>query len=237
MTRPSQRCPVFEFKPRISYRDDLLLPASSYGIRVPAGLSAGSVPAPTYVSPEQMLALRKSQPQHQAGGGIAITHGLTTADFALCFSNFQAQWRQVSANAAVPFWQFQGGDVYFEVTIGVSVLEGNRPDPNDAESRQIFAILMEHELLHVLDEIDIVSQWMPSRGYQDQMVRRYLGDAQTVDDSMFRHWFRGTRFQDWLRDGLWTPEHNRRKDIRDSAAAYAPFRQRIEALRIQQVNR
>jgi hypothetical protein len=36
----------------------------------------------------------------------------------------------------VPFWQFYGGDVYLDLTITVSILDGDRPQPNDDLSRR-----------------------------------------------------------------------------------------------------
>lgn len=96
---------------------------------------------------------------------------------------------------------------------------------------------MEHELLHVLDEVDIVSRWMPPEAYKDDMVLKYLTNAEAVDNAMYQSWFRGAGFTNWLKDGLWSPEHNRRKDIRDSAQQYAKLQSRIEDLRVAITNR
>ena len=237
MVLPSTRgCPIYEFKPRVSFGNDLLLPAGYYGIRVPAGLSQSSVPAPNFVNPATMVSLLQS-PGHGHGRGLGVTHGLTTTEFAVCFSNFARQWRQVNTSASVPSWQFQGGDVFFEVTITVYVLEGDSPQPNDDLSRQLFAIIMEHELLHVLDEIDIVNRWMAPQTYQDNMVLRYLSNAGPVDNAMFQSWFRGRGFSNWLKDGLWTPEHNRRGGVRDAPNQYATLQRKIDDIRIQMTNR
>jgi hypothetical protein len=169
------------------------------------------------------------------GGGLGVVHGLTTADFSVRFSNILQQWKQVRTGS-VPFWQFQGGDVYFDVTITVYVLEGDRPRLNDPISDRIFAIIVEHELLHVLDEIDIVSKWMPSRAYQDDKVKKYLTNAEPVDDSMFRNWFQGPGLGNWLKDGLWALEHNQRAGVRDAPAQYGILQRQIDKLRIQATN-
>jgi len=152
------------------------------------------------------------------------------------FPNLAQQWREVRTSAAVPSWQFQGGDVFFDATITVYVLDGDRPQPNDDLGRQLFAIIMEHELLHVLDEIDIVSRWMAPEAYRDDKVLRYLSNAQLVDNAMFQSWFRGSGFSNWLRDGLWVPEHNRRGSIRDAAHQYGVLQRQIDAIRIQITN-
>jgi hypothetical protein len=111
---------------------------------------------------------------------------------------------------SVPFWQFYGGDVYLDLTITVSILDGDRPQPNDDLSRRLFAIIMEHELLHVLDEIDIVSKWMPMNLYRDNMVLKYLSNTEPVDNAMFQSWFKGNGFSDWLKGGFWAPDQNAR---------------------------
>jgi hypothetical protein len=229
-------CPVYQFKPRISFGNDLLLPAALYGIRLPAGLSATSVPAPNFVDPTTMISLLRS-PGRGHGRGLGVTHGLTTAEFAVSFSNLAQQWRQVRTSSALPTWQFQGGDVFFDVTITVYVLEGDRPQPNDDLSRRLFAVIMEHELLHVLDDIDIVSRWIAAEAYKDNKVLKYLSNAEAVDNAMFQSWFRGTGFSNWLKDGLWTPEHNRRGSIRDAAHQYAALQRQIDDIRIQMTNR
>lgn len=229
-------CPVYQFKPRISFGNDLLLPAVLYGIRVPSGLSSTSVPAPNFVHPATMVSLLQS-PGRGHGRGLGVTHGLTTTEFAVTFPHPARQWREVHTSAAVPSWQFQGGDVFFDTTITVYVLEGDRPQPNDDLSRQLFAVIMEHELLHVLDEIDIVTRWMAPQAYRDDKVLRYLSNAQPVDNAMFQSWFRGSGFSNWLKDGLWAPEHNRRGAVRDAAHQYAAVQQQIDNIRIEMTNR
>lgn len=229
-------CPVYQFKPRISFGNDLLLPAGMYNIRVPSGFSSASVPAPNFIDPTTMISLLQSADRDH-GRGLGVTHGLTTTEFSVTFPNLAQQWRQVRTGAAFPFWQFQGGDVFFDTKITIYVLEGDRPQVNDDLSRQLFAIIMEHELLHVLDEIDIVSRWMAPEAYKDDKVLRYLSNAEPVDNAMFQSWFRGSGFSNWLRDGLWVPEHNRRGSGRDSAHQYNALQRQIDDIRIQMTNR
>jgi hypothetical protein len=235
MILPPHGCPVYNFKPRISFGNDLLLPASLYGIRIPAGLSPSGIPAPDFVSPAAMVSKLTALQSHNQTG-LRVTHGLTTAEFGVSFPNVTQQWRPVPGRSA-PFWQFYGGDVYLDLTITVYVLEGDRPQPNDDLSRRLFAIIMEHELLHVLDEIEIVSKWMPTNLYRDNMVLKYLSNAEPVDNAMFQSWFKGNGFSDWLKSGFWAPEHARRGDLRDSSAQYTALQRQIDDLRIKMVNR
>jgi hypothetical protein len=230
-------CPVYAFKPFISFGNDLLLPAALYGIKVPPGLSPSSVPAPDFISPSAMVSLLRQAPGGGHGRGLGVTHGLTTADFAIRFPNFAQQWRQVRTAATVPFWQFQGGDVYLDVTITVYVLEGDRPQVDDDLTLELFAIIMGHELLHVLDEIDIVKNWMAPQAYRDDKVLKYLSNAEPVDNAMFQSWFRGDGFSNWLKDGLWAPEHNRRGGLRDAPQQYAALQRQIDDVRIRMTNR
>ena len=236
MTLPVHACPIYNFKPRIRFGNDLLLPASLYGIRIPHGLSPSDVPAPNFVSPAVMVSMLHA-PQSHHRTGLGVTHGLTTADFAVSFPNIAQQWRQIRNGRSALFWQFYGGDVYLDVTITIYVLEGDRPQPNDDLSRRLFAIIMEHELLHVLDEIDIVSRWMPTNVYRDDMVLKYLSNAEPVDNAMFHSWFKGNGFSNWLRGGFWAPEHARRGGVRDSPAQYALLQRQIDDLRIEMINR
>lgn len=229
------RCPVFAFRPRILHRNPSRLDAERLRIEVPEGLSSEHVREPTFVSPERMQALLRTR--GGGGSGLGVVHGLTRAEFSLRFSDFDRQWRQNRRDASFPSWTFQGGDIFLEVTLEVFVLEGDRPGSGDPAGRQIFGVIMEHELEHVADEIDIVSRWMPPRAYRDRMVRRYLADGRPVDDRMFRGWFRTGRFERWLKNGHWAPEHNRRQRRRDSPEAYRALQERIDRLRIRQTNR
>ena len=225
-------CPVYDFKPRISFGKGVM-PAAMYGLKIPPGLPTTSVPAPEFISPERMVALLKSAAGGH-GNGLGVVHGLTVTEFVVTFPN-STQWRQVGTT--FPKWQFQGGDVVFDATINVYVLEGDRPQPNDDLSRQLFAIIMEHELLHVLDEIDIVSRWMAPEAAKDDKVLKYLSNAEPVDAGMFQSWFKGSGFSNWLKDGIWAPEHNRRGTIRDAASQYAALQRQIDDIRIKMTNR
>lgn len=236
MTRPIQRCPEYQFKPRIVFGNDLCLPTSLYGVEIPNGLTMAQVRAPTYVSPTQMLEKLRSRSSGRTNGGLGVVHGLTTAEFSIAFPNMTRQWPQVSAQGRGPMRQFQGGDVYLQITLDVFILEGDRPAPNDDISQQIFAIIMEHELEHVADEIDLVRRWMPARIRRDERVRRYLTDAQALSEQGYQHWIAGTGLTNWVKNGIWAPEHNRRSAHRDSPANYGALQSRIDQLRIRASN-
>ncbi len=233
MAIEQQYCPVYNFVPSVLHQNSLLFPASLYQVSVPPSLSSYDIRPPTFVSPEQMLNL--SRPQ-EGSTSLSIVHGLTTVDFTVRFSNLARQWQPVSRQGRT-LRQFRGGDIYLEITLNVYILEGDRPLPDDAYTQQIFSIIMSHELEHVADEIDIVSRWMPGRAYQDSLVRCYLSEAQAMEERAFRHWFTQSHFSDWLKNGLWADEHNRRASTRDSPGNYRQLQQQIDGIRRVQVNR
>ena len=233
MPPPRQFCPVYSFKPRIHYQNPTLLPAQLYDIQVPAGV--GSVPAPIYVTPERMMEMGRQA----AGGpnsGLGHTGGRVVPEFSVVFSDLERQWQRVGGSGALAQWQFQGGDVFFDVRLTLYVATTYRPRPNDSCGDRIFAVIMGHELEHIADEIDIVRTWLPPRAYQDSRVSRYLGQAQPLDDRSSRHWFHGPAFTNWIKNGLWAREHNRRAASRDSPVEYGRLQQQIDALRIRQTN-
>jgi hypothetical protein len=207
--------PDVQFKANIRWRNELLWPASLFGARVPQGLPETCVRAPLYVTAAEMQRLSPSRT-------IRVVAGLTTADFSVRFDDMQRQWPTVSG--ASPRRQFQGGIVYWDLLMAVYVVEGFR------DFEQIQTTIMEHELLHVADEIGIVKDYMAAQARQDDYVRRYLLEGQPVDESMFRTWFLGTGFQDWIKNGIWVPEHNRRAESRDSGPEWQRYRGRIDSL-------
>lgn len=229
------RCPAFRFRDRVRHRNPSSLDVEGLGLDLPDGLSPEHARRPTFVPPERMLRLLRNR--RGGTGRLGVVHGLTRADFSLRFSDFDRQWRRTRSGGGPASWVFQGGDVYLEVTLEVFVLEGDRPSSGDRAGRRIFKIIMEHELEHVADEIELVRHWMPPRAYRDRMVRRYLADGQPVQERMFRNWFRTDQFERWLRNGLWAPEHNRRQARRDSPERYRELQERIDEQRRRQVNR
>ena len=208
--------PDVEFRANVTWRNDLLWPASLYGARVPAGLPETSVRAPLYISAAEMQRLSPSRT-------IRVVAGLTVADFSVRFADMQQQWRTVAGSGG-PRWQFQGGIVYWDLAMSLYVAEGFR------NYERVLVTIMEHELLHVLDERGIVTDYMAGQARQDEYVRRYLVEGAPVDDGMFRNWFRGDGFQTWIKNGIWAPEHNRRGEQRDSGPDWQRYRERIDSL-------
>ncbi|MNL47797.1 hypothetical protein D3C87_1706030 [compost metagenome] len=98
-------------------------------------------------------------------------------------------------------------------------------------------MIWEHELLHVLDDIEIIRDWLPGEVREDEWTRKYLTEAQEMPDTTFDHYIRKGNLTAWFRDGPWLGERNRRAGIRDSAANYAHLSDEINGIRAEMTNR
>jgi hypothetical protein len=93
----------------------------------------------------------------------------------------------------------------------------------------ILDVIIEHELLHVRDELEVLATDLPAALRQDSIVKRYLIERREVDNSMFAHWFKTTRFEDYVR-ASWAEQHNARTRQRDSGLAYVHYINRVSSL-------
>jgi hypothetical protein len=240
------------FCPRIHWPNNpLLLPASLFGISVPSGINGIHVRSPNYVDvPRMQQALRSGV--RSPGRGLGIVNGLVTADIRVCFADITRQWRRLpaaggqSATHGPCQFQFSGGEVFLDLTFGIYILNTCKPVARDPISVQIFALVYEHELLHVLDEINVLKNWLPSRVTSESMVSRYLVNANPftygtprqriaqVEENFRNH------IQSRLQGGIsamWAREHNRRTGRRDAPSEYRIVQQQIDTLRARQANR
>src|SRR5262249_58735675 len=96
------------------------------------------------------------------------------------FPNPASQWRKSPIPGPTdtgrgPYqFQFTGGDVFLDLDLGIYIATTGEPDPIDDLSVQIFATLYSHELLHVLDETDILNNWLIPQVNSDSTVVRSL---------------------------------------------------------------
>jgi len=201
----------FQFVPRVTFETAKRLAFADYGITLPPGLAAAEVPEPAFVSKQKIESLLHS--------GSKIVAGLVTAKFSLAFSSLVSQWKQIPQKTGPCKWQFQGGDVFLQSLIGVYLLEERKPQASDSRSKSIFRLIMDHELEHVADDIDIIKKWLPAFALKDDMVERYLGQGQLMDDGMFQQFIKGPKLQAWL-EAPWQEERNKRKSKRDSPQEY-----------------
>jgi len=210
--------PAVQFRTRVVWRNTQIWPASSRRFRVPRAIGANDVRVPIYVSANQMQRLAPSRT-------IAVVAGLTEADVAWRFDDIRRQWQQLPpAPGTAPRWQFQGGVVHLELSLALYVAEGFRRFP------QILSTIMEHELLHVVDELQVLSQELVAAAQRNPTVRRYLTEGTPMLDRQYQSWVPGDRFTVVLREEIWAPLHNRRARARDSGPGWEAYRRRIDEL-------
>ena len=200
---------MLRFVPSVRYDNQLLVPVSYYpGLSVPAGV-------PVY----EPIAVSFGRMSQLAPDKIPAPAGLTVP--STISVKLLGRWKQTGAAPAQ--WQFQGGDLQLQVTIAVYIIDKFRP------VEKLFELILSHELLHVKDDIDIVSQYLPRELPRDEYVKKYLVDQKAVDDAMYRNWFLADRFEKYVRD-IWVTERNRRGAARDSGAVFEQHKQAIVKL-------
>ena len=148
----------------------------------------------------------------QTAGGIA---GLTVGDFSLAFEDFASQWRCVP-QGAIKTWVFQGGTLFLKSVVKIYV------DDRFRDRTDLLDLIMEHEFMHVADEIEVLRTDVPARLRDDSIVRQYLIQKMPVDNGMFENWFKTSKFEEYV-EPVWAEEHNRRGRRRDSGMEYASY--------------
>ncbi|MGH9366570.1 MAG: hypothetical protein ACRD3M_02710 [Thermoanaerobaculia bacterium] len=185
------------------------MPISYYPqLRVPPGVPVWE--------PKPIPFGRMSQLAHDklpAPAGLTVPSSLSV--------KLQGSWKQTGASPAR--WQFQGGDLLLESRLAVYIIDEFRP------VKKLFELIMSHELLHVQDAIDILTRYMPEEVPRDEYVKKYLLEAQPVDDAMYRNWLQGQRFEQYVRD-IWGLEWNRRGEARDSGPVYERYKLEVAKL-------
>jgi hypothetical protein len=243
------------FRTNIRWPDnDLLLPADWYGVQVPPGLAGSYVRVPEYIDVVEMQKrLKSSAAATNSSGNLSMVEGLVDTDLTVRYADVAAQWRRLPdpdgrpATRGPARFQFTGGDVILDLRIGIFLLNYIDPNLDDDLSVKIFAAIYGHELLHVLDETDVVTNWLPPKALAEPFIDKTLGKqepfvygtpSQTIDQ--VEREFRTrivTMTQDYIRNGLWAPEVNRREAIRDAPTEYKKVQDVVDRLRAAQINR
>jgi hypothetical protein len=245
------------FKSRISWpKNAQLLPAKHFGVSVPPGVDASNVRYPNFVDVAEMQRLEPDRVESasQKGGSapekLSIVEGLVTGKPTIVFADAAKQWRKspLSTSAAQDHgpWKFEftGGDVFLDLELGFYLLNSLRYDPKDHLSVQIFALVCEHELLHVLDDIDIAKRWLPPHLRSDQMVARFLDQGEPFVYGRPSDTDVEGKFAEFITKiitdriyNVWVTEQNRREELRDAPDKYKIVQDKVDALRAKQINR
>lgn len=124
---------------------------------------------------------RFGYPSSATLGGFAA--GYTDTDLTIDFADFANQWR-----CDAGFWTFRGGDIALTLSLGVHADERTQP----AGKRRCLAMILEHEWIHVQDEIDIVTNWLPGEALADAFVRANVSAQARIPANDFDDRIRGT---------------------------------------------
>jgi hypothetical protein len=181
-----------------------------------------------------------------------MTEGLVKPTLTISFPNPSAQWRRSSppgikdSTHGPCLFQFTGGEMLLDVTLEIYLLNTAQVDPKDDLSVQIFARLYEHELLHVVDTLDIVNNWLTPRLNTEPTIARYLVQAQpyTYGTAAMLSAQLERDFLPFITNtiqvaafNLWATESNRREALRDAPAQYKIVQDKVGDLRARQINR
>jgi hypothetical protein len=239
------------FRRRISWpENDLLFSAGLHNVKVPPGLGSMDVRVPNIVDINKMNQL--SGGGNSSSAGIPGTYGFVRPNLTAIFPNPAAQWRRSPALGAKNpdfgpcQFQFTGGEVILDLTLEIYVVSGAEIVPNNHLSEQIFALVYEHELLHVVDALDIVNNWLPPRLNMEPDVVRYLVQGQpcvygtsSMRSSQLEKEFRTSTTNPLQATifALWEAESDRRASLRDTPAQYKIISDEVNALRCGATNR
>lgn len=234
------------FCPEIQWTNNpLLLPASLFNIKVPNALSASHVRAPKFVDVAGMQRARQSTSVRNQPGPMIGVGGLVTNDFNLRLTGFKRLWRRLPSTHGPCKFQFSGGNLHLDLTLSVYILNTFKPIPGNVITDKLFSAIYGHELLHVLDNIDILTNWLLPKLKSQPTVSSYLIQSKTVNFGRSRdpiaqvennfHSYIYKKLQTEIRN-LFLTENNRRGARRDSPREYQHVQKEIDALRIQQIN-
>ena len=212
--------PIPSFVPRITLADNETLSAATYHIPLPDGLSQENVRQPSFVSATALDDLRRRRSSATDQASLSTIHGYTDYQFQMTPEDFQ--WQTLPG----PNYLFQSGTYRLELRLGVFVYNAWQPRPGSPRSlRRIFTEIMAHELIHVRDEIDVVTNYLPERLRTHPLINRYftrpINEAQRTFIMSSEH---GFVFQT---RNTYLLERSRRASAAHRSSAYAAGQRRL----------
>lgn len=207
------------FHPRIQYQNSQLIPPAM-GVRAPQGLPAGAMLMPLFVSEEELMRRRTSQ-SGVGDGTLGTLGGLVEANFNLSFAGMR--WEALS-NGQVRFLE---GSVYLELSLTIFVSQRYQPNGTGVALRQLFAEIMNHELEHMVDEINVVTDYLPHR-LADHYATHNCFDSPLTTLSRDYHFLRGG--YERLIHNCWLIERSQRALGRHQSPHHRARLRRMETL-------
>ncbi len=215
------------FVGRVIFENELLTPSSLYGIQLPPGLSV--MPFPRFMNATSLA--RTCTGGGIQGGGLGVANACLKAELAISFQNISRQWRIADGRRI-----FVQGPIFLNLRLCLNMSSRYDPSSTPPYGREFFRVVMEHEALHVLDETDIILNWLPNNVLGNvRYAREHLINRSPVNEGMFQHWYRGNGLEREIRS-FWAREKNRRHRLRDNPQAYEPYQHRLEEIEVRMVN-
>jgi hypothetical protein len=216
------------FQPSISYGDDALSLGLYPKIKAPSS-KVTSAPRPRFVSTAEMKGLLRAKPK----ASLSHVWGLTVGTFSLAFPDLAKQWSKNDAGR----WQFQGGDVEL-VVVNKIYIDKDLVGSDARLNSDLIGLIMTHELLHVQDNVDVLSKDGPTELTNDRIIRSLLidagkGEPGIVEEREYKHWvLDSTKDPDGNACTFLTSRMiNAKTADRDSGPAYADYGNNISFLR------
>jgi len=213
--------PAPNFVPRIIITDNDALSAATFHIPLPTGLSQDAVRRPSFVSASALDDLRRRRSSAPDQAGLSTIHGYTDYHLELSRENFQ--WQTLSG----PRYLFQSGMFLLTLRLGVFVYSAWEPRPASPRSlRRIFAEIMAHELVHLRDEIDVVTNYLPARLQDHPLTSRYF--TQPINEIERNHILSTEHGFEFQTRNIYLIERSRRAEAAHRTPAYAAGLRRLE---------
>jgi len=195
------------FSGQVNWVNQLLLPRALYPtINVPSNMTVYDAIPKTMAEMITISIDRRNRYAYQTESNydrMSFPAGYTRSDLAVRFENFAQQWQCQDGN-----WTFCGGRIRLELTLAVYA------DNRAAHKPRCWALILEHELLHAHDEIDIATHFLPQTLSVSPIIRGFLG--QPIRDAEFNDTIRGigsgagSLFERRIQRSIWIPESSRR---------------------------
>ncbi len=199
---------------RVQFKNQLLFPRGLYPpIQVPVGITVYDAMSASMADMINLGTQRRRRYQyHEDMQDILYRFpaGYTYSDLAVRFIDFDRQWQRDGS-----FWRYRGGRICLDVTIAVYA------DERAANKPRCWAMILEHELLHAADEVNIAKDFLPRAAARAPFVRSEF--QVPIPDREFQARIRGdgsgegSEFEQRIQRSLWIPESSKRaKQVHDN---------------------
>ena len=211
--------PLPVFLPRITYGNQAALPAG-LGVVAPAGLPSQAMLLPNYVSAAELVR-RRSSIQDFSSGQFSLTRALVEPVYTISFANMR--WEPVSDSRV----RFLEGEVHLQLNLTIYMDMNYQHNSQNRFVLRMFAEIMSHELEHMLDEIDLITNYMPEYLARHHVTAQCFGRELTT---LRRDYFIQSGGYLQQTRNAWILEHSRRADRRHEHRSHRARLDRLQRL-------